>query len=515
MMLRPKTWLAAARAATRQINPYANKIALLGNSIMAQNLPVANAGQTFWTELTAFGAGLIAVPNAYNLVGGYKHLQYVSSGGTSGPVEPIWPAVVGGTVIDGSITWTAQARTDITAFGMGGWTFAQMLSGQRLDEVWMGGFGGRRSTYILKNLPAALAANPEIVYFASMFENDMQDTTPAVILANWNNFTAQADYVRSLGKRVMLDTLLPNGGLDASSAFTGYTAGAKTKAWNWLNDRIKEYARNRPDVILFDASSVFTDPNPNNPVWPENAITYLSETGTGQQLKKTDGIHPYVSGAYLIGKALAAVLREQFPAANRFHRAKDTYELATNPDNGGTGGNLGAGVTSGQVPSLMTMTVYGSASSAVASIVPRTDTSGNFAQCAIVGTAGPTLDYMRNGSIPTAGSWYSVGSVVQAFGEIKILANPTLLKQVELWVRTENAAASHWRGVTTLGSTQQDWGQMITEDTMFTMKTLPFAVPPGTTLIYPALRVLSRGASSFTAQLGRMSLQPYPIPDIS
>ncbi|HEX2795990.1 MAG TPA: hypothetical protein VHN38_02815, partial [Immundisolibacter sp.] len=445
--------------------PFANKIALLGNSIMAQNLPVANAGQTFWTELTAFGAGLIAVPNAYNLVGGYKHLQYVSSGGTSGPVEPIWPAVVGGTVIDGSITWTAQARTDITAFGMGGWTFAQMLSGQRLDEVWMGGFSGRRSSYILSNLPAAMAANPDVVYFSSLFENDMQDTTPATILANWNNFVAQADYVRSLGRRVMLDTLLPNGGLDASSAFTGYTAGAQTKAWNWLNDKIKEYARNRPDVILFDASSVFTDPNPANPVWPENATTYISQSGTGQQLKKTDGIHPYISGAYLVGKALAAVLREHFPAANRFHRAKDTYELAVNPDNGGSAGTRGLGMTSGPVPSLMTMTAYGTVASAIASIVQRTDISGNFAQCDVVATADATLDYVQTGSTPAPASWYSVGAVVQAFGEIKVLANPTLLKQVELWVKTDGAAANIWRGVTFLSSSQQDWGQMITEDT--------------------------------------------------
>ena len=501
--------------AARQISPYANKIALLGNSIMAQNLPSAAGGQTSWTELTAFPAALRAVPKAYNLVGGYKHLEYVSSGGTSGPVEPVWPTTAGGTVLDGSITWTAQARTDLTAYGMGGWTFAQMLSGQRLDEVWMGGFGGRRSTYILSNLPAALAANPDIVYFASMFENDMQDTTPAVILANWNNFVKQADYVRSLGKRVMLDTLLPNGGLDASSAFTGYTAGAQTKAWNWLNDMIKEYARSRPDVILFDVSSVFTDPNPANPIWPENATTYLSEAGTGQALKKTDAIHPYVSGAYLIGKALAAVIRERFPAIDRFHRAKDTYDLAVNPDNGGTAGVLGTGMTSGPVPSLMTMNAYGTVASAIASIVPRTDTSGKFAQCAIVGTANATLYYVRTGPYPAPASWNAIGSVVQAFGEIKILANPTLLKQVEVRVETEFGAPAVWSSARNLATSEQDWGQMITEDTTFTLKTLPFKVPAGTTVIYPALRVTSRGASAFTAQLGRLSLQPYSIPDIS
>ena len=36
-------------------------------------------------------------------------LQYSSSGGNSAAVEPRWPKVVGGTVTDGTITWTAEA----------------------------------------------------------------------------------------------------------------------------------------------------------------------------------------------------------------------------------------------------------------------------------------------------------------------------------------------------------------------------------------------------------------------
>lgn len=36
-------------------------------------------------------------------------LQYSSSGGYTGAREPRWPTSVGGTVVDGSITWTAEA----------------------------------------------------------------------------------------------------------------------------------------------------------------------------------------------------------------------------------------------------------------------------------------------------------------------------------------------------------------------------------------------------------------------
>lgn len=60
-----------------------------------------------WSPGTAFAAGVrIRRPRAYS-----TGLQYSSSGGVSGRREPNWPKTAGGTVVDGDITWTAEAMS--------------------------------------------------------------------------------------------------------------------------------------------------------------------------------------------------------------------------------------------------------------------------------------------------------------------------------------------------------------------------------------------------------------------
>ena len=60
-----------------------------------------------WLALTAYGAGVYRLPTQANATGKI----YVSSGGTSGATEPTWPTTIGGTVVDGSITWTCVDQT--------------------------------------------------------------------------------------------------------------------------------------------------------------------------------------------------------------------------------------------------------------------------------------------------------------------------------------------------------------------------------------------------------------------
>jgi hypothetical protein len=53
-----------------------------------------------WESGAAFGANVIVVPSVPN------GFVYRSGGGTSGGSEPTWPLRIGGTVVDGTVTWT-------------------------------------------------------------------------------------------------------------------------------------------------------------------------------------------------------------------------------------------------------------------------------------------------------------------------------------------------------------------------------------------------------------------------
>ena len=56
-----------------------------------------------WAPGAAYDSGVCVRPSSPT------GFQYSASGGHSGANEPRWPKVVGGTVTDGSITWTAEA----------------------------------------------------------------------------------------------------------------------------------------------------------------------------------------------------------------------------------------------------------------------------------------------------------------------------------------------------------------------------------------------------------------------
>ena len=65
-----------------------------------------------WQANRAYQTGQVVRPNQ-RAGTGFEYLAATDAGGgmSSGDQEPTWPKVVGGTVVDGSITWTCQLPT--------------------------------------------------------------------------------------------------------------------------------------------------------------------------------------------------------------------------------------------------------------------------------------------------------------------------------------------------------------------------------------------------------------------
>jgi hypothetical protein len=488
-----------------------NKYAELGNSITAQGGIRNPGGLSIWGAGLSFAAGAVGIPRQLDLSLGYwPHLYYTAmSAGKVGELEPEWPVTIGERVKDGDIVWEATASrtalngTDLPAWGASYRTIAQQLSEQRLDEVYINGQSGRKCRDILAYLDRAISKNPDIIHFACMFENDCTSAAALIdIQASWDAYEAAVDRCRALGIRVIVQTVLPSGNMDASSAFTGYSKGNGTKAWNWLNQKIKQLAKERNDVILWDASSVYIDPNNASTVgpWPENAVTYLVASGSNN--KKTDAIHPYVSGAFLLGKSFAEVLSANFPKVERFSMSKDDYSISINPLNGGTGTPTAPGT--GTTAANMTHTSNGTVNSSVCSQVARTDISGNWVQTVYDASVGNTVTYVNTTGF-TPGGNFNIGESIQGFGEIRVAANPTLLKNVFMSSRCVNGVPG-FSYSTQLAGPDQDLGQMITADTVFTLKDVPRKIPSGTTALTHFLTAEFRGVSVGTVSFGRVGI---------
>lgn len=520
-------------------SPSSSRYAQIGNSLSYQN-GIRNAGgKTAWDSEVTKAVNDVIIPRHVDLTSGYwPHLYYTCvQAGKTAKIEPKWPLNIGGRVTDGACIWEATGNRaqavagDVCAWNMGPLTVAQMLSGQRLQEVYISGRSGKRCEEILRYVDYALDCNPDIFHFGSLFENDIwyANTAPdlSVIQSTWAMAEAAMDRVRDLGITVWVQTLYPHGSADGSgSIFTGYSAGTATKAWHWLNAKIREYARRRPDVKIWECSHVLVDPNPTNPIWPENTVTYLSPAGSGQALKKTDGIHPYLSGIWLLGKSLADFITANVAEVNHFTLAINDNAISTNPLHYGTSGTKGASTytPTGIGPAnLFSAFSYGAnVSASVLSKVARTDgIAGEWTQQTYVITGASTalseaavLNQTTNLAI--ASSPFAAGDIVQSFAEIEVDANPTRLFNLQLASRFVGSAKMPYAYSINQPSSDQDTGQMLTSNTRLIMKTVPVKVPSDTTYFVDYMRAQSGGAdASFTVRYGRMTRKRVTVPDIA
>jgi hypothetical protein len=75
---------------------------------------------TFWLPATTYAIGQQVIPDVPN-----GHWYYTTTGGTSGETEPSFPTGTGGTVVDGTVTWTCGGATGNY---LSNWTFVPVVA---------------------------------------------------------------------------------------------------------------------------------------------------------------------------------------------------------------------------------------------------------------------------------------------------------------------------------------------------------------------------------------------------
>lgn len=498
------------------------RVAILGNSITGFGAALRNINSyTSWAANSAISLSAAVFPQFSDLSGGINAIKWVcTTAGTTGAIEPAWKwsDPVGTTYTDGTVVWTAQAETTtpFTQWAWGFWHMAQARSGQRAREVCVVHRSGMKSATIMAYHDRMLATNPDIVFYATMWENDVGNNAVvlATVQADFAAWVAAADAVRAQGKTVWVADVLPSASVDSSSAFTGYSAGNGTNAWNWLNRKIREYAAARRDVVLIPWSQAYLDSNPATPTYPENTTTFTSSTGTGQALKWTDGVHGGTNAHWRLSGYIVPALN-RLPEVAYFSPSLDTDQIVTNPNQFGTSGTRGATIGSGTVPNSLTADAFGgTAGSTSVAQVARPDLVTPWTKVTGVAAAAASGDAISLSYTAAAGLGdFVAGDVCQGFAELKIDANPTLLTIPQTRVRMHSAASS-WVYSGSLPTNEQDLAPSITADTTLLLKTPPFMFQSGTTGVSVYNRAEWRGAAAVNASFGRMAMVRLSAKDL-
>ena len=285
--------------------------------------------------------------------------------------------------------------------------------------------------------------------------------------------TATVEVLKNRARFVIYTTIPPR---DTDTAEQRRTRAA-------FNSWLVQYSRSTGYLKVFDLAAIVTDPT--------NGNFYSAYSATG------DKVHLSDYGAQVAGKALAAFIGGLIPlgAAPLKPTYDDIYDATYNPTGprygagvgvfAGTGGTAGAGI-SGVIPASVSVARIGSAITAVGSKIPKTDAPGEDWQLAISGATA--VEYIT--ATVTLTPTPTAGTVLEASAEFEVISSSGLAN-VDLQITENGKTPSSNAYVATNDGLPDGMGRV-------TIKTIPWAVPPGGALVSMALRIKMLAGSTAT-----------------
>lgn len=132
------------------LNGYGQDASLSSPATINVGLLVVPNPAGVWTATHAYSTGAYVIPTTFDSISGQiGKIFKATTGGTSGGTQPTWPTSVGGTVTDGSVTWTEVADL----FAAGTFTGAEATGGS---------YARVAVTANSTNFPNATAAQPSV-----------------------------------------------------------------------------------------------------------------------------------------------------------------------------------------------------------------------------------------------------------------------------------------------------------------------------------------------------------------
>lgn len=237
--------------------------------------------------------------------------------------------------------------------------------------------------------------------------NDVSVSTKEEILEMRNEII---QYYLDNGKVVIVLPILSRG----TTAWTT-VSGYRQKA-NWINNKTKDFVRNKDRCYIFD--------------WNEYWVDFNSASGTPKAGYSIDETHFTTLGAYAVGKALGAFISKLLPEGHKnISSPDDLYDatanpngnLLTNPTLTGTTGTTSAPVTGSTATGFRTLRNTSIGTACAASKEARADGRGTYQVLTFTPSqsAGSELFYFQTSTTSISHN-LPVGTWVRASVEVDV-----------------------------------------------------------------------------------------------